>query len=72
MPWFVTCAAVNFSHQASLIRKNKEHYAPLFTNVPKEFFKYSYIWTGELDEDQIKSLRGGDLNIQKYAKLIEA
>ena len=68
LPWFVTCKAVNLSHQASLIRKLPEHYGKFFFDVPEEFSKYSYIWTGALTEEQVAALKAGDLTIAKYAK----
>jgi hypothetical protein len=71
MPWFVKCKAVNLSHQASLLRKNKEHYEPYFADVPAEYMLYSYIWAGGLTEEQKNNLINGDLDISKYAKTLE-
>lgn len=56
MPWFIGNHSVHLSHQANLIRKNKD-YAKIFKNVPKEYLTYTYIWPSNLTDDQIKLLQ---------------
>jgi len=69
MPWFVKCKAINFSHQASLLRKYPEYYKKFFV-VPTKYMLYSYIWAGGLTVEQIKELCTKP-DIHKFARLIK-
>jgi hypothetical protein len=71
MPWFVKCKAINYSHQASLIRKYPEYYSKIF-NPPEVYMKYSYIWISHLKPEVLKCLKKEKddiVDISKYAKL---
>jgi hypothetical protein len=71
IPWFVNCKVVNYSHQASLLRKNHAHYSKFF-KVPKIFMKYSYVWATH-DKKEISEILSTHhcIAIKKYAKLLE-
>ena len=60
MPWFMYCKPVLLSHQASLLRKNYQHYHKYF-RTPKQYMDRSYIWVVEspnyLSDEKIKILR---------------
>lgn len=67
MPWFVKNKFVNWSYQASLLRKNHEHYKRFF-KVPKKYMEYSYIWPSRLTAEQIHELKTSNvINIHLYA-----
>jgi hypothetical protein len=77
IPWFVKCQPINLSHQASLIRKNPEHYRKFF-KPPAEYLKYKYIWlhrslnnTGikSIGLEKIKVLKSGKIILKEYADL---
>jgi hypothetical protein len=68
-PWFVKNPNVNYSHQASLIRKYPDYYGKIFT-PPPVFLDYKYIWPSDLQESQIEKLKSSPVivDISKYAK----
>jgi hypothetical protein len=79
MPWFVKCQPINWSHQASLIRKHPSHYTKLF-NPPAEYLKHKYIWlhrsfnnTGikSIGLEKIKVLKTGKIILKEYADVAD-
>jgi len=85
MPWFMYCKPVLLSHQASLLRKNYDHYHKHFKSKSlKPFMTRSYLWIVEnphyLTEEKIKYLKEisnksslpKSFNIDEYTKAYEA
>ena len=56
MPWFIGNKSVHLSHQANLLRKDYTYYSKYFKHVPKEYIKYTYIWSSKLTPEQKKYL----------------
>lgn len=70
VPWFAKNININYSHQASLIRKYPEYYGKIFT-PPPVFLEYKYIWPKDLTDAQISELKSSAstvADISKYAK----
>ena len=77
IPWFVKCKPINYSHQASLIRKNPAHYKSIF-KPPAEYLKYKYIWLHRSRDnhgiksigiEKIKVLKTGKIVLKEYADI---
>jgi hypothetical protein len=51
MPWWFGVDAFHRSHQASLARKNKEHYEHLFTDLDTKYKNKGYGWPKEYTQD---------------------
>lgn len=58
LPWWYKNKQIQYSHMASLHRKNPEHYSSLFT-YPKEYYSTGYIWTGKLTKEQTAQMMNG-------------
>lgn len=73
IPWFVRSKPINWSHQASLIRKYPEFYKKIF-DPPSEYIKYKYIWTNVLNEEQLAALKkkNSPISLESYAILVDA
>ncbi len=72
-PWFIGNKSFHLSHQASLIRKNKSHYAKYFLHVPDDYMHYTYIWPSKLSKEQIAVLiknKNKPLPIEYYSTKI--
>ncbi len=62
MPWFVKNKHINYSHQASLMRKDPKYYTMF--NPPEQFMEYSYIWPSKVDK---RKLNKKVININDFA-----
>jgi len=64
-PWFIGLKHFHMSHQASLMRKFKEHYSRFFI-VRKKYMESDYIWPSKVKE-KYKSLimNGEKVKLQK-------
>lgn len=63
VPWFVKWKPLQYSHMASLVRKDRDFYKPLFKGkYPIVYSLYTYLWTGNFHEDTIESIKNGELN----------
>lgn len=61
-PWFVLWKPLQYSHMASLVRKNREYYLPLFKNkYPIKYSMYTYLWIGDFSPDLIIKIKKGKL-----------
>jgi hypothetical protein len=57
-PWFITWKPMQYSHMASLIRKNKEYYKPYFyKKYPIVYEFYTYLWVGDWTKDDIQNAK---------------
>lgn len=85
MPWFMYCKPVLLSHQASLLRKNYNHYRKYFkSKLLKPFISRSYLWVVEsehyLNAEKIKHLKeisengrlSKSFHIDEYTRAYEA
>jgi hypothetical protein len=54
-PWWIRRDLI-FSHRASLIRKFKEHYQPIFSDLPVEYFELGYIWPSSFNKEKAEYL----------------
>lgn len=66
-PWFVNNRTVNLSHQAMLVTKLPQHYKQYFKRIPKDYFKYSYVWPSNLTDEQIKQLKKNPTRAKKIS-----
>lgn len=53
-PWWFQWRPLQFSHQASLLRKDPAYYGELFLRVPDEYTNTGYVWPHRLTNDQIE------------------
>lgn len=53
-PWWFTWEPLIQSHRASLLRKDPEHYKPLFQDqVQEPYISTGYVWPAKLTQEQI-------------------
>lgn len=70
-PWWISFSHLNYSHQASLLRKDPDHYHKYFYDLPDEYRECGYVWTNKLSKSELKSLKSKqDLKIEDIASPI--
>lgn len=53
MPWWIDNEDFHRSHQASLVRKNKEHYEYIFADLSNEYLERGYVWPKIIDGKEV-------------------
>jgi hypothetical protein len=69
MPWWLGYEHIHYSHQASLLRKNHEHYLKHFINLPNKYRYKGYVWIthrSKSDIDKIKKYLNKEIIINPF------
>jgi len=57
MPWWFGYQHIHYSHQASLLRKNPEHYLEYFIDLPDKYRYKGYVWITHRSKSDMKEIK---------------